>query len=257
METLIRKQDGDPFVAPSVRERAVEEHAGAFTFARRLSAGDFDLVVCMTGTGLKFLAEVVAAEFTETQLAAAFARVITVSRGPKPAAVLRAWGVPVGVTIPEPNTWREIVDVLVRRPERRVAVQEYGRPNPQLNAALEAQGRVVTPFAIYRWDLPEDTGPLRDAARRIAARQCDVVLFTSSIQLEHLVLIAAEMGLEQALLAALRGPILTASIGPLMTDAMRGFGLEPDIVPEHPKMGALVKAAADQAALLRLAKSRH
>jgi uroporphyrinogen-III synthase len=211
----------------------------------------------MTGTGLKFLAEVVAAEFAETQLAAAFARVITVSRGPKPAAVLRAWGVPVGVTIPEPNTWREIVNVLAPRPERRVAVQEYGRPNPELSAALEAQGRQVTPFAIYRWDLPEDTGPLREAVRRIAARQCDVVLFTSSIQLEHLILIASQMDLEQAVLAALRGPMLTASIGPLMTEAMHGFGLEPDIVPEHPKMGALVRAAADQAALLLLTKSQN
>ncbi|MDX1981550.1 MAG: uroporphyrinogen-III synthase [Bryobacteraceae bacterium] len=250
METLIRKQGGDPFIAPSVRERALEEHRDAFSFARRLVAGEFDLVVCMTGTGLKFLAEVVADEYTETRLAAAFAAVTTVSRGPKPAAVLRAWGVPVGVTIPEPNTWREIVDVLSGRNERRLAVQEYGRPNPELTSALEGQGRQVSSFAIYRWDLPEDEGPLREAAKRIAGGACDVVLFTSSVQLEHLLRVAAGMALAEDVLRSLRGPMLTASIGPLMTEAMAEHGIVPDIVPEHPKMGALVKAAADQAALL-------
>jgi uroporphyrinogen-III synthase len=254
IEALIRKQGGDPFVAPSVQEKAVQEQSAAFTFARRLSAGEFDLVICMTGSGLNLLAELVAPEFSQAELAEAFARVTTLSRGPKPAAVLRAWGVPVGVKTPEPNTWREIVRVLAPRPEQRVAVLEYGRPNLRMNEALEAQRRVVSSFPIYRWNLPEDTSRLREAVHRIVARECQVVLFTSSIQLEHLILIATEMDLDRALLEALRGPVVTASIGPLMTETMRTFGLQPDIVPAHPKMAALVKAAADQAGPLLLAK---
>lgn len=37
------------------------------------------------------------------------------------------------------------------RPERRIAVQEYGRPNLEMNRALESLGAQVTPVAIYRW----------------------------------------------------------------------------------------------------------
>ncbi len=117
------------------------------------------------------------------------------SRGPKPLPILRELGARAQIVVPEPNTWKEIVDAVASRPERRIAVQEYGRPNPEMNAALEALGAHVTSFAIYRWDLPADLQPLREAARRLAARQFDVVLFTSSIQLDHLFQIAEEEGI--------------------------------------------------------------
>src|SRR5580658_1731525 len=62
METLIRREGGDPFVAPSVQERALDDHRGALEFVDRLAAGEFDLVVCMTGAGLSFLRDLAAAD---------------------------------------------------------------------------------------------------------------------------------------------------------------------------------------------------
>jgi uroporphyrinogen-III synthase len=155
--------------------------------------------------------------------------------------------------IPEPNTWKEIVDAVALRSERRIAVQEYGRPNLEMNAALESLGATVAPIALYRWELPDDLEPLREAARRLAARECDVVLFTSSIQLDHLLEIANSIGLEQAVLAAL-SEVAIASIGPVMTAALTAKGLPPDIIPKHPKMWSLVKAAADEAPTVLEAK---
>src|SRR5579863_2787782 len=61
METLIRREGGEPFVAPSVQERALEDHREALDFVNRLEAGEFDLVVCMTGAGLAFLRDLAAA----------------------------------------------------------------------------------------------------------------------------------------------------------------------------------------------------
>ena len=87
------------------------------------------------------------------------------------------------VVIPEPNTWREIVAAVAERPERRIAVQEYGRLNTALHTALEELGAKVTPIALYRWELPDDLQPLRLAVARIAGGGCDVVRFTSSVQL--------------------------------------------------------------------------
>src|ERR1035441_7385330 len=55
MEQLIRKQDGEPFVAPSVREIPLEENSAAFAFAERLFAGAFDMVILLTGVGTRQL----------------------------------------------------------------------------------------------------------------------------------------------------------------------------------------------------------
>ena len=40
MAELIRRQGGDPFVAPSMREAPLENNAEAFEFAERLFRGD-------------------------------------------------------------------------------------------------------------------------------------------------------------------------------------------------------------------------
>ena len=248
METLIRREGGDPFVAPSVQERALDDHRGALEFVDRLAAGEFDLVVCMTGAGLAFLRDLAAADSALERLAEGLRKTFIVSRGPKPLPILRELGARAQIVVPEPNTWKEVVEAVASRKERRVAVQEYGRPNPEMTAGLEALGARVTSFAIYRWDLPADMGPLREAARRLAAGEVDVVLFTSSIQLDHLVQTAGEMGIENEVRDTLANHAALASVGPIMTAALEEARLPVDIVPTHPKMAGLVKAAAEQAA---------
>ena len=247
MENLILRQQGVPFVAPSVEERSMDDRSVAIQFVERLEAGDFDMVICMTGVGLAFLRDVVAPDISPERLGAALRRTAIVSRGPKPIPVLRTLQTPVTVMIPEPNTWREIVNAVAARPERRVAVQEYGRPNLEMYAALEALGATVTPFAVYRWELPKDMEPLRQAAKRLAAGEFDVVIFTSSVQLDHLLEVADTLQLRDQVMDTLRKRVVVASVGPVMNDALlRVAGITPDIVPERPKMGALVKAAAEQ-----------
>jgi len=255
IEAQIRRLNGDAFVAPSVQERALEDHGDAIRFVERLEAGEFDLVVCMTGAGLAFLREVVAAHMQVDRLAAGLRRVTIVCRGPKPVPLLREMQVPVHVVVPEPNTWKEIVEAVQARQERRIAVQEYGRPNLQMNRALEDLGAQVTPVAIYRWALPDDIEPLKEAVRRLAERQFEVVLFTSSVQLDHLYEVSRLMGMEESVSQALRGDVAIASVGPIMTAALESYGLRADIIPNHPKMGSLVKAAAESARTVLLAKS--
>jgi uroporphyrinogen-III synthase len=254
IEAMIRRLNGDAFVAPSVQERALDDHGDAIRFVERLEAGEFDLVVFMTGAGLAFLREVVAAHMPVDRLAAALRQVTIVCRGPKPVPVLREMQVPVHVVVPEPNTWKEIVEAIRARPERRIAVQEYGRPNPQMNGALEGLGAQVTTVAIYRWELPDDLELLHEAARRLADGQFDVILFTSSVQLDHLYEVSRSLGIEDKVTRALREDVVIASVGPVMTATLESFGLPADIVPNHPKMGSLVKAAAESALTVLLAK---
>jgi uroporphyrinogen-III synthase len=254
---LIRRAGGDPFVAPSMREAPIENNPEAFEFAERLLRGEFDMLIFLTGVGTRALDKVVATRYPPPALADALRKITIVARGPKPAAALREMQVPVTINVPEPNTWRELLAAIANRSERRIAVQEYGKTNPELLAALRNRGAEVTPVRVYQWDLPEDTQPLREAIRRIIEGQADVAIFTTSIQLTHLFRIATESRLDGPLHAALDRMVI-ASIGPTTSEALEEFGIAPDIVPTHPKMGFLVKETAEQAiTILQRKRAAH
>lgn len=247
MGELIRRQAGVPFVAPSMRESPIENNAEAFQFAERLFRGEFDLMIFLTGVGTRALNKVLASRYPEEHFAEALRKIAVAARGPKPLAALRELKVPVTVSAPEPNTWRELLFALDGRTESRIAVQEYGKSNTELLDGLRARGAEVTSVRVYQWDLPEDVAPLREAVHRIAEGQADVAMFTTSIQIPHLFRIATGEGLTEPMLAALRQMVI-ASIGPTTTETLEEFGLQPDITPSHPKMGFLVKETAEQAA---------
>jgi uroporphyrinogen-III synthase len=257
MASLVTRHGGVPITAPALREVPLTENAAALDFARALVADGFDAVILMTGVGTRALVAEVAPLLDPPGFAAALGRVpLLVVRGPKPAAALRELGLRDFVTVPEPNTWREVVDAVARRGSPaglRVAVQEHGAPSVELYQALRDGGAVVTPIPVYKWALPEDTTRLRGALHAIASGRARIALFTSRAQIEHAFAIAAEEGIAEAVRGALqRG--MVASIGPVCTEALRAEGLEPDLVPEHPKMGHLVKEAAERAGAILAAK---
>jgi uroporphyrinogen-III synthase len=242
---LIRRQGGTPLVAPSMREVPIAENEEAFRFASRLFAREFDMVVLLTGVGTRQLNRLLATRYPETAFAEGLRHVTIAARGPKPVAALREMGLKAAIVAPEPNTWRELLAVTEGRPERHIAVQEYGRPNPELIEGFRARGAEVTQVRVYQWGLPEDTESLRDAARRLAAGEIQVALFTTAIQISHLARIARELGIEDAALEGLRCARV-ASIGPTTTEALEEFGIQPYMEPSHPKMGFLVKEAAER-----------
>jgi uroporphyrinogen-III synthase len=257
MGELIRRQGGDPFVAPSMREAPIENNLEAFQFAERLFRGDFDLMIFLTGVGTRALNKVLASRYPAERFAEALRKIAVAARGPKPLAALRELKVPVAVTAPEPNTWRELLSALEGRTERRIAVQEYGKPNVELMEGLRTRGAEVTPVRVYQWDLPEDLTPLREAVHRIAEGKADVAIFTTSIQIPHLFRIATEERLAEPVQQALRRMVI-ASIGPTTTETLQEFGLDADTTPSHPKMGFLVKEAAEQAAaILEFKRAAH
>jgi uroporphyrinogen-III synthase len=241
---LIRRNGGDPFIAPAMREAPIEENQAAFKFAEHLFAGEFDMVVFLTGVGTRYLAKVISTRYAAQQFSDALRKVTIVARGPKPVAALREMNVPVTIQVPEPNTWREIVSSIEGHPVHRIAVQEYGRPAVELLNALREGGAAVTAVPVYQYAMPVDMEPLREAVRRLADQSFDVTLFTTSQQVVHLMQVAREMGVEPAVGVGLRKSVI-ASIGPTTSEALRECGFEPDLEPSHPKLGLLVKEAAE------------
>jgi len=254
---LIAGNGGKPMVVPSLREAPIESNPDVATFAQELLAGRLDAAIFLTGVGTRALLQAAAQLFPADQLRAALGRLPVLARSQKPAAALREMDIPITLTAPEPNTWREILQILDERPDllplpgRRVAVQEYGASSQELTAGLEARGARLLPVRVYQWAPPQDLAPLKNAVHALIEREIDVVLFTASVQLVHLLRLAEEMNLRRQLLAAFAG-VLVCSIGPVTSEQLRSQHINVDLEPSHPKMGFLVKEAADRSAdLLR------
>lgn len=245
IERLILSNAGVPFVAPSMREVALEDNPAAFAFAERLFLGEFEMMIFLTGVGARLLKDTLVTRYAADDFFAALRKIAIVVRGPKPFGVMREWDVPVTVRVPEPNTWREVAAAIEGRPEKRVAVQEYGRASQELVGALQSCGLEITTVPVYQWDLPKDCAPLREAVRRLSENEFDVVMFTTSVQIGHLLRVAREMNLYSAVLKAL-DRLVIASVGPTTTETLIEHGLRADVEPSHPKMGFLVQETAEK-----------
>ena len=249
MAELIRRYGGEPIVAPSMREVALSENRAALELLPQLEAGKFDLLILMTGVGTRTLNQALLTQYPQERIVSALRKTQLVARGPKPIAALKELGLVPAVTVPEPNTWREVLatlDAATTMRGKQIVVQEYGIPNPELISGLEQRGASVKTVSIYRWALPEDLAPLRDAIQKMLRGDIDVALFTNGAQVEHLFRVAAEDSADEKLRLACK-KIAIGSVGPICTQVLQQYGLTPDIEPEHPTMGSLIAEVAASA----------
>ena len=256
MAELIRRYGGEPLVAPAMREVPLGENRAAIDFLPELEARRFDLLILLTGVGTRTLNQVLLTAYPQEKILSALRQVKLVARGPKPVAALKELGLAPALTVAEPNTWREVLAALDKDlpvAGKQIAIQEYGIPNAELVAGLEQRGATVKTIAVYRWALPEDLTPLRNAIETISEGRADVVLFTNGAQVDHLFRIATEHNVADRLKSACERVVI-GSVGPICTQVLEESGLQPDVEPEHPKMGSLLAAVAQRAEDLLAAK---
>lgn len=245
---LIERAGGVAVRAPSMRELPLDNQHQALQFAEHLLSDQLDVVIFLTGVGAKHLAEAIETKYPAEVWKAALAKTTIVARGPKPLTVLRGWGLKVAVQVPEPNTWRDVLESLDQKlpvQGKRIAIQEYGQTNPELIAGLEERGaKSIELVAVYRWALPEDLGPLKAAISGLIDGQIGVLAVTSAQQVKHMLQVAESDGLAKPLIDALNHHVIVASIGPVATETLIESGIRPDLEPEHPKLGPLVQTLA-------------
>lgn len=259
MAKLIARHGGNPLVAPSMREIPLENNTDALDFAKALMAENVDLLILLTGVGTRTLVNVWRTQFPFEAIQQALAKTTLVCRGPKPIAALKELGLKPHITVPEPNTWRDILHTLdAGKPEGlsglRIAIQEYGTANTDLAQGLIERGARVTSVAVYRWALPDDVEPLKRALRGIVDGKASVMLFTSAAQVDHVVKLLNDTDELGAFHGAL-GKTMVASIGPITSQRLRHHQFPVDFEPSHAKMGVLVKEASEQAAEILYHKS--
>ena len=249
MAKLIIRYEGNPMVAPSLQEIPLENNTEALDFAKHLMAGTVDLLILLTGVGTRTLVNVWETQFPLDAIRQALTKTTLVCRGPKPIAALKELGLKPHITVPEPNTWRDILHTLDDcKPEGlsglRIAIQEYGVANKDLAEGLTERGAQVRSVSVYRWALPDDVEPLKRTLRSIVDGKASVVLFTSAAQIDHIVKLLGD----PAQLAAFRdalGKTMVASIGPITSQRLRHHQFPVDFEPSHSKIGILVKEAGE------------
>ena len=117
------------------------------------------------------------------------------------------------------------------------------------------QARLVPPvFMVQRLEklidlgrepMPDDVEPLRKAAAAASRSEVHVLLITSGIQFVHFWNVVSDLGIENQVREGLSRTMI-ASIGPSASAELRRHGFEPSFEPSHPKMGLLVREAAER-----------
>jgi uroporphyrinogen-III synthase len=250
MAGLISRYGGKPVMAPALREIPIEDNSAALQFGTDLCNGRVDILILLTGVGTKSLIDLLEPKHGREAMITALNHIVLVARGPKPTAALKALGLTPTLTVPEPNTWHDLLTALdAYRPVNglRVAVQEYGASNPDLLEALTQRGAHVTAVPIYRWGFPVDTAPLRRLIAEVIRGSVDVMLITNAAQIDHVMeLLKQENKVEEFRQACRR--MMVGSIGPTVTGRLRDYAWPVDLEPSHPKMGTLVKETSEHAA---------
>lgn len=249
---LLQRRGAHAISAPSMQEVPLEDHSAVFTFADELFAGEIDILICTTGVGTDMLIKTLETKYDFGDISEALADIIVVSRGPKPAKVLRGLDIPIDIKVPEPNTWKEILETLANNDMtsdldgKRVAIQEYGEANEQLNRELLNRGAELIQTPIYRWMLPDDLEPLKEGIHSILDGKVQVVLFTSKTQVNHVMKVADQMDSKEALCDALDS-LFVASIGPVCSSGLKSHGIKVDFEPSRPKLAIFINEIAEQA----------
>lgn len=250
---LIEKHGARVIATPALKEALLVEPPELKVFLDALFSEAVDALILLTGVGTTLLIRSAFKLRPRAEVLTRLAAVRLVCRGPKPAAALKPFGLRPTLSVPEPSTWRDLIaalDASFPFPDQRLYVQEYGTRNEELLRALRQRNAQVACLRLYGWALPDDTGPLKAAVLKIVRGQAQIALFTSGVQIDHLLLVAQEIGLAGAVRRALNSELVVASVGPITSEALERQGITPDIVPGHPKLGHLVLAVARRAPIV-------
>ncbi len=209
----------------------------------QIAADPPDYVIANTGMGMRTWLEAARDWGLEAGLRGALGRARLAARGPKAAGALSSAGLSSWWRSPTEQL-SDLVDHL--RAEgldgRRVAFQLHGDDGAELVARLEAAGAEVITVPVYVWQLPADRRPALELIERTCAGEMDALTFTAGPQIRAMLQLAAAADRDGDLLAALSpGRVVVGCIGPVCAAVAAEAGLAGVVVPDHWRLGSLVK----------------
>jgi uroporphyrinogen-III synthase len=165
------------------------------------------------------------------EMTAALSRTRTLTRGPKPGQALKEIGITPTRVASVPTT-EGIIEVLRRESLSgvNVGVTLAGVPNVRLVDFLTGAGVQAHPVLSYIYAPAADSDRVVDLIERLASGSVDVLLFTSSPQIDRLFDVAVTQGIETKLREGL-GRTKLAAIGPVVAETLASRGTPAHIVP--------------------------
>jgi uroporphyrinogen-III synthase len=218
---------------PLLRILDLEDTAEAEVWIEQLVAGQFEDAVWLTGEGLRRLLVIAERKDGRSAFIDALGRVRMITRGPKPARMLREIGLTPGIAALTPTS-QGVLDALAGKDisKRRIGVQLYpGDGGAPLLAALRERGATVFPITPYRYSSQAEADQVVDAICALAAGRIGMIAFTNSSQVERLVEVAHAAGLAAQLAEAFQ-LVRIAVIGPVVEETLRGHGVTAVLRPD-------------------------
>jgi uroporphyrinogen-III synthase len=207
--------------------------APVVAWLRELIAGRFAWVLLITGEALRRLLGFAEREGIRDSVIAALAKTKTLTRGPKPVRALKEVGLSPQRIAAAPTTDGVIASLRDENLKSlTVGVTLYAEPNPPLENYLTQAGATVRTVMPYVYAAAADAECVVDLIQKMAREEVDVLLFTSSPQVDRLYEVAAERGLSGLLRQGLE-KVRVAAVGPVVAETLRQRGARIDICPEH------------------------
>jgi uroporphyrinogen-III synthase len=163
----------------------------------------------------------------------ALCRARTITRGPKPVGALREIRLSPTVVAPSPTT-EGVIAALHSEPLRdhTVGVQLYSADNPPLEQFLRDAGASVRTVQPYVYAPDADSERVLDLIAQLGHGKVDVMVFTSSPQVDRLFEVAEKRAARETLLEGLRRSQV-AAVGPVLAEHLTSRGVRVDICPEQ------------------------
>jgi uroporphyrinogen-III synthase len=207
--------------------------APVLAWLRELCADRFGYVVLMTGEALRRLLGFAEREGLRAASIASLGRTKIITRGPKPGQVLKEIGLAPTWVAQAPTTEGVIATLRGESLHGQiVGLTLYGEPNPKLEQFLVAAGAEVRTVMPYIYAPAANDDRVADLIARLDRCEVDVLLFTSSAQVDRVYEVARRRGLQDALRQGL-ARTRVAAVGPVLADHLRQGGATVTICPEQ------------------------
>jgi uroporphyrinogen-III synthase len=239
------RRGADVIHAPAVRIAPIDEDDVLIGDTQAIIESRPDVVIVTTAYGFRRWVECADAAGLGEDLSRTLHEARIIVRGPKARGAVRAAGHDDDAIADDERTASTVSLALEAGVAgRRVAVQLHGFADVEQLERLRSAGAQVLTVAPYRWVRPTDESRLGRLVAAVAAREVDVVTFTSAPAVDGLVSAAAQLGMDGVLVDALRCGVTAAAVGPVTAAPLLDLGVSP-IVPERFRMGALIRTVVE------------
>ena len=200
---------------------------------RDLTGRRFDLIVLLTGEGVRRLLACADRHDLRTQVIAALGQTRLITRGPKPVRALKEVGLVPSLVAQTPTTDGVIAALKAEDLHGKiVGVQLYSESNLPLTQFLSGAGATVMTVQPYVYAPAADTERVAKLFDLMDQGKIDAVVFTSSPQIDRLFEVANERGAYDLLMRGLAKTKI-AAVGPIVAETLQKRALPVDICPEQ------------------------